>query len=253
MPTLDDYLSNKQQYPDDQKISLADGVETTLGQLRGGFMKDSDYRKKTADVARERERFERDRSDWETARYDAEAKLTDLAKQLVSQRPEASRDEIEDALERDPVAKRLATQLEAVTKKLGALEQATVTNQNTAKMHEQAWLAEQHRRVLNQIKQHDPSLDTEELVRFAKDNMVPRLDHAYRLMTYERQIEASAKNARDAGLKEGFDRAKTELNQPVLPSRRLFTPAEDAPKTFEQAADRALQDPEILKIINGQG
>jgi hypothetical protein len=253
MPTLEEFINNKTSYPDDTKIALADGVETTLGQLRTGYMKDADYRRKTAEVAEQRRTLTEQQTTWEAARIEAENKLADVAKRLLSERPTASRDEMEDYLANDPVAQRLVSTIGTLEKRLESIEKTTTENAQRQQEMTRTYLADQHRRVLTALKTKDPELDEQELINFARENYIPRLDHAHRLMTYDKGVEAEKKSAREEGRKAGYEKARLELMQPKLDARRVMAPVgdKDAPKTFDDAATAALNDPEIQKILTG--
>lgn len=258
MPTLQEIIDNKTQYPDTQEIVLTSGsgelVKVTLGDLRGGFMKDADYRKKTTEVANQRRDLDRQRQEWEKERADAEAKLQEIAAKLVKQPSVTTEDDLTEAIKADPVGKYLLEKLESVTKDMGELKESAKRLDDTTKLHAETYLADQHRRVLAHLKQRDKDLNEEELIAFAQQNYVPRLDLAYRLMTEEKRHKAvtdeAVKKAREEGVAEG----RKAATQPVIPSRRApILPPEGAPKTFEEAAEKALQDPEILAALRGEG
>jgi hypothetical protein len=117
---------------------------------------------------------------------------------------------------------------------------------------QQALYIDQHRRALAAIKSKDPDLDETNLVQYARDNAIPRLDLAYRLLTEDKRYKDGVDKARETASKEGYEKAKRELAQPMLPSRRVAPSVpEDAPKSFDEAAERALRDPEILATMEG--
>jgi hypothetical protein len=254
MPTLDEFISNRDN-TDETKITLADGVETTLGDLRKGFMKEQDYRSKTMDLANRRRTFEQQTSEWEAARLDAEAKLTDLAKQLITQNPRATQEQIDEQLETDPRAKKLNDKIAKMEERLVASEQRNQAYEQKFKAQEESYIADQHRRVLAFLQQQDPELQNpekvDELVTFAKSNYIPRLDWAYKLQNYEGNVKKAVDNARKEAREEGYSKAKQELLQPVLSPRRMVTPIKDAPKTLDEAADAALRDTDIWKDYAG--
>lgn len=250
MPTLEEFLSNK-DISDDTKITLADGVEATFGELRRGHMKEQDYRRKTAELANSKRAFEQQTSEWEAARLDAEAKLTDLAKQLITQNPRATREEIDDEMEQDPRAKKLMSKIEQMETRIAESEKRNQQYEQRFKDQEQAYIADQHRRVLSYLQTQDPDLaDPEkvaELVQFAKDNYIPRLDWAYKLSRYEHNVKKAVDKAKKEGKDEGYSKAKQELLQPVLSPRRVIDPPKDAPKSLDEAADNALRDSDLWK------
>ena|SRR5437773_5089452 len=251
MPTLDDLLSNRDAYPDGTTVRLADGVDTTLGDLRKNTMLERDYRQKTGRLADERRKFETQAAEWEGARIEAEAKLADLAKQLIHKNPEAGRDEVEDMLERDPIARKLNQKIGALETKLTERDSYIEQQQQRMQQYEQNYIADQHRRVLSYLKTQDPDLNESELVNFARANYIPRLDHAYNLMTKDRRESSLVEKTRKEAMEEGYAKAKTELLQPKISPRRTIAPSADAPKNLDEAAERALQDPEVIAAMQG--
>lgn len=251
MPTFDELIADKKTYPDDTKVTMADGVEVTLAHLRGGFMKDADYRRKTADLARHREEFDRDRTEREHALQDAETRLQELAKQVVGAHPKADRDEVADILAQDPVAQRLVTRIEQLEGAFKPLAEAIVNMDRRFKEDTMSNLVNQHRRALAYLKQQDPELNEEELINFAKTRQIPRLDDAHRLMNHDKTLAAERKKATDEADKKGYERAKRELSAPQIPVRRVSERAPDAPKNLDEALDRAVRDEEVVGPLLG--
>lgn len=253
MPNLNDILADKSKYADDRKITLEDGVETTLGELRGGFSRTEDYTRKTQQVAREREAFSREKAEFERAKSEAEAQLAALAEKVVTRQPEVQVDEIERHLQSDPVARKLVEKIDNIGKKANEAEQRAARAEAALQSQQQNYIADQHRRVLATLKQRDPDLNEQDLVSFAQQNYIPRLDLAYRLYTEDSRTKSAVESAREEARKEAYDRAKRDLAQPVIPQRRVVTSTltKDAPQTFDEAAEAASRDPEILNILSG--
>lgn len=258
MATLQEIMDDKSKYPDDTKILLSEGVEVPLGEIRGGYMKDGDYRRKTTEVANQRRQLDGERVQFEQARIEAETQLTELAKQAIASKggEPVAKDELTDLLERDPVAKALTAKLEAIAERMGAFEENLTQNKETLDLHAQTYVADQHRRVLAALKKQagEKGLDFDEqgLVEYARNNHVPRLDHAYKLMEFDRIVQKSVDTARETAHKEGLEEGKRAASQPILPLRRMApTLPADAPKTFDEAAEAALLDPEILAHMEG--
>lgn len=251
MPSFDELIADKKTYPDDTKITMADGVEVTLKDLRGGFMKDADYRRKTADLSRQREEFERDRSEREHALQDAESRLQELAKQVVGSHPHASRDEVADILAQDPVAQRLLQRMEQHEGVMKQMAEAITAMDGRFKQGAMEYMVNQHRRALANLKQKDPDLDEGELVRYAKERQIPRLDDAYRLMNHDRILETERKKAAEEAEKRTTERVKREMAAPQIPVRRAPALAPDAPKTMDEALERATRDEEVVGPLLG--
>ena len=255
MPTLNEILEDKKNFPDDRKITLADGVETTIGELRGGYMKDSDYRQKTSKLARERDEFSAERARFEQDKQEAEARLAELVEKAVSPQASISQQQAEwqAYLERDPLARHLTKELTEVKAKLTDYETKTQQYEQRLQQQQQALLVDQHRRVLAAIKAKDPDVDEGQLVDYARSNAIPRLDLAYRLLTEEKRFKSEIDKVKETTQKEAYEKAKRDLSQPALPSRRVAPSVpETAPKSFDEAADMALRDPEILATMEGQ-
>lgn len=253
MPTLEDLIQNKETYPDSTKVTLAEGVETTLGELRKNMMLERDYRRKTAELAERRRAFEAEMAEWEAARVQAEAKLTELAKQLVARNPEASRDEVTEMLAHDPVARKLTEYIAGLANKISEIDRKLEDAHQRQRMYEEAYIADQHRRVLAFLKQHDPELNEAELIQFARANYIPRLDMAYRLLTEEKRVKEAVEKAKQEAREEAYKKAKEELLQPTLAPRRPVTASPEAAKSLEEAAEHALRDPEIVTLLTGGG
>lgn len=254
MPTLQDLIDDKKKYPDDMKITMADGIETTLSDLRGGFMKDADYRQKTSKLAREREEHSVERAKFEQDKQEAEAQLAALVEKAVTAGAprNVQQDEWEAYVQRDPVARRLVGELNEVRTKLDAQEKRAQEYETRLQANQQALLVDQHRRALAALKARDPDLNEADLVQFARDNAIPRLDLAYRLQTEDRRWKTEIDKVKETTAKEAYDKAKRELAQPMLPSRRVAPSLpETAPKSFDEAAEMALKDPEILATMEG--
>lgn len=251
MPTFDDLIADKKTYPDDTKITMADGVEVTLGTLRGGFMKDADYRRKTADLSRQREEFTRERTEKEAALQEAEARLQELARQVVGANPHATRDEVADILAQDPVAQKLVSRIEQQETVLKTLAEAVVNMDNRLKQSAMQQYVTQHRKALEHLKKQDPDLNEDDLINFAKTRQIPRLDDAYRLMKHDDLLAAERKKAAEEAEKRAYEKAKRELTAPQIPVRRAPQVAPDAPKSLDEALDRAMRDEEVVGPLLG--
>lgn len=254
MPSLQDIIDDKKNFPDDRKITLADGIETTLGELRGGYMKDADYRQKTSRLAREREEFAAERTRFEQDRQEAEVQLSKLVEQAVTRGAPVDQQQAEwDAfVQRDPMARRIMSEIGELKQAAKQWEQKQKEYEERLHQQQQALYVDQHRRALAAIKTKDPDLVEGDLVQFARENAIPRLDLAYRLFTEDKRMKSEIDKARENASKEGYEKAKRELAQPMLPSRRVAPSVpEDAPRSFDEAADRALRDPDILATMEG--
>ena len=253
MPTLEEYIKDTTSFPNDTSVKLADGVETTLGKLREGFMKDADYRSKTTKLANDKRSFDTERQEWEAARLEAEAKLNALAQQLLQKHPDATREEAEEMVETDPRIKRLTAKLDELNKKSEDYTTKLKELEDRNRLYEETYIADQHRRVLAHLKSLDKDLDTAELVEYARAHLIGRLDDAYKAFKFDKAVEESAKKAEEAGVKKGYEKAKAELMQPVIRPHRVIQSNPEAPADMEAARDAALQDPDIIRTMMGEG
>lgn len=254
MPTLNEILEDTKTYPNDRKITLADGVETTLGEVRSGYMKDSDYRKKTSEVANQRREFERERTEFLAAKQEAELQLEQLASRVLKQDPNQNKEELDATLNDDPVAQKLMGKINALEQKLGESYKYMQSAEQRLKQHEDVFVASQHRQVMEKIKHYDKDLDEGQLIDFCKQNQIPNLVNGYRLMTEEKRMAAVKKAAEDEAFKKGMEEGKKQITQTRIPSRRTILKDqvdESAPKTFDEAAEAALNDPEIMDALEG--
>lgn len=254
MPTLPEILDNKKDFPDDRKITMADGVEVTLGELRGGWLRHQDYTKKTSDLARERESFGQEKAKFESDKTEAEKTLSEMIEKVVTRGapPQQQQEEWRQYVERDPLARHLMAEHEALKVQLKAIDERNQKYEQQIQQQQQQFIADQHRRALAVLKTHDKDLDETALVQFARENAIPRLDLAYRLFTEDKRTKEAVDTAVEKTRTDTYEKAKRDFSQPMLPQRRVAAaPPENQPKTFEEAADAALRDPEILAHMEG--
>lgn len=263
MPSLSEILEDKKGFPDDRKITLADGVETTLGDLRDqGYFRKQDYTRKTEALARERESFAREKGEFEQSKAGAEAELARLASEVVQRtqsvqraNPDATPDEVEAYIARDPVSQRLRAENADLRKGLKDLETGYQQTVAAIKQQQQWMYTDIHQRALGVLKPRMDELGVkqEDLIRYAQQNGMPRLDLAFDLMTKDQQQEAAVKKASEESYTKAYAKAKTDLAAPAqLPQRRLApAPADNAPKSLGEAWEAATRDPEILAIMEG--
>lgn len=265
MPTLAEILDDPKGYPNDRKITL-EGVDTTLGELRGGYLKDADYRQKTTALARERDSFSREKADFEQARTDAEAQLARLAEAALQKATPTGTaptpDDVEQYLQKDPVAARLVARIEKLNTRLDEVAKKDTEREAQVRAQQEAYVADLHHRAMQTIAQRDPYFadpaKREEFTKWAVAQGIPRVDWAYShyLVTQgllDARVKEAEGKAKETASKEAYDKARKELASPVIPARRVIqtTLAEGAPKTFDEAQDAAMRDPEILSLLEG--
>lgn len=258
MASMDDILNDKKTYPDDTKITLASGVETTIGDLRGGFMRDRDYRQKTMDLGRERDNFAKEKSEFETAKTTAEQELRALADRTVSHLAQQrggvqpTVDEVEEALQRDPIAKRLFEQNKKLEARVTELDERDKRHDAILQAQQKQYWTDRFQMELAALKSKDPDLDERALVQFARENEIKSLPLAYRLHSADKREADLVTKAKDEAAKEAYERGKRDAVQPLIPQRRVVsTSASELPTNFDDAADAAKRDPEILGALMG--
>jgi len=250
MATLNDLLIDKTK-SDEVKVTI-EGAETTLGELRRGMMFQSDYTKKTQRLADEQRDFEKRQGEWEYARIEAENKLAEFAKQLMEQNPGMTRREAIDEATDDPRMAKVMAKVDTYGKELEGMKALIHKQEETIKAQTLAHYADQHRRALAYLKQQDPKLDPDDLIAFAKREGVPNLLTAYKAYRADDLVAEARTKAREEGLQEGIKRGKSEATQPLIPSRRVVSSApKDAPRTWDEAVDAALGDPDVMKTFSG--
>lgn len=255
MPTLDDYLNDKQAYPDATTITLADGVETTLGQLRGGYLRDADYRRKTQALADERRRLDEEKAAHDSALTQAREDLAKAAERAARGTSAEDLDEdtqIERLLRKDPAARKLMEKIDKLSAAAEANEKRWQEAREAAQRNQAAQYQRFHEQTLAKLREKDPTLDRDALIDYARENGIARLDIAYRDMMRDKDIERAVKEAREEERAKAQEAAK-RTTQPLIPTRRVIPPSlgKDDPKTFEEAAEAAQNDPEIQAIIYG--
>jgi len=244
----EEVVSDRNKYPDEMVVRLADGTETTMAELRPGYMKDSDYRQKTAMLARQRDEFESHAVGRLTALQEGEAQLRAIAAEMMRQNPNATRQEIASEMSGDEDVQRLRAEIAELKGTVAPLAKYITEFDSRSKEARRAFVVNEHRKALADLKAKDPSLNESELVNFARTKMVPNLYEAHKLMTLDSTIEKRVKEAREAAYKEGMDKGRVDaLAPPALPVRTIVPQrAESAPKDLREAATRALQDPEVM-------
>lgn len=259
MATFNEILADKSKYPDSTKVTMMDGAEVTLGELRSGHMKDADYRQKTAALANERRSLESEREQWMQSKAEAEAELKQLATELITKKPEIQKDELMDELRANPVTNKLLEELSS-TKAAIAKQNETIENINKElSSYKQSLVTQYHLQSLGSIRARkykdlsDPEWREKQdaLIAFAQQRRIPNLVDAETLMTHEQELNDSVAKAKEEGKLEGIKLGKAEASQPKIPFRRLVDskPAEGMPQTVDEAFNAAGQDPEILQSL----
>ena len=266
MPTWEDALADKTTYPDDRKVTLADGVETTFADLREGTMFERDYRQKTSTLARQRDEFQKERTEFDVQKTSAEAQLKDLAEKLIVQRRPQTVDEVEALIANDPVASRLQRDIAELRAAKDESVKRAEQFEAALKTRDENAMIQEHRMQMARLQQVDPDLvdpaKQAELVQWCRDNNTPRLDVGWQAWSEQRRWAKALKEAKDETAKESYERAKKDLQQPLLRPQR-HTPAplptelekldRTGPDLLKRSFDLVDQDPEILASLEGYG
>jgi hypothetical protein len=251
-------LADKTKYPDDTKITLAEGLEVTLGDLRS--LTAAEQRKLTeglSDLARQQEELKR--AQLEAA--DFYSKVLEESKNLKGKTVEKKAENLADSLGLDPA---LAPYLEPIVKKIEEVEKANgerfKTFEDTVQKLSKGiidmtsyYLNDKWESQFNALPDRDEDMTVEKLVKYATENRIldrmgmPDLRTAHERMTEPKRkakLEAEAE-------KRGLEKAKKELavHSPSRP-RTTFIPANKdngkaTPTSIAEAVDAAFNDPEI--------
>lgn len=253
----EDLVTNKTKYTDDTILKMADGTEVRLGDARGGYMKDADYRQKTALLARQREEFESHAASRLQAIQEGEAQLLSIAGELVRQNPGLTPRQEDQLVNADPEVRQLRNEIAEMKKATTQIGQYLGNMEQQSKLARQNFVVNEHRRALLELKAQDPSLDEPALVQWAKENHTPNLKVAYRAMNHEALVNAAVTKAREDAMREGYEKARGEVAAPMIPLRHAMAPLPDnAPKDLnswkKDVVGIALSDPDIQKAMSGQ-
>src|SRR6266404_3909810 len=140
---------------------------------------------------------------------------------------------IPDEFRDDPVLGPLVRDLDAATGRISAHEQRMAA-------YEAARLIDGFRGQLAALKQADPDLDPDELVRFAVSTGTPNLRVAHRAFQAERVAERARQEAEARGFEKGQRLARQARNRPPL----LRKPA-GVESLQDLKEEDVLADPEI--------
>src|SRR5262245_60689188 len=119
-------------------------------------MKDADYRRKTADLSRQREDLERQWNERVTALQEGEAHLVNLAKELMSRNPGMSRQEAVEEVSTDPSVRQLRGEIAEMKKVMEPMARALTEMDNRWKESQRNLVVAQHRHKLAELKTKDP-------------------------------------------------------------------------------------------------
>lgn len=255
MPKLSDVLNNTTAYADTVEWTLPDGTKTTVGDMRkefrDSFLSKDDFTKGQQKASAERQQLE--------SYYQTElARATQAAEALKAQlakhgQPNATVDDL-DSYIGDATFGPLARKLKAALDRTEAMQKQVEDTQRALKDHEQVWWLNQHAQVLRRIQDTDTDMKDQtkvnEFLNFARTHGFSNLDTAYQLFTRGRDIE----RAKETAAKEAYDRAKSELSAPKVPTGAnqtgsTISPTPALPSSLDDAENLAKNDPEIARLL----
>ena len=254
-----DVLNNVTQYPDTTEWVLPDGTKTTVGEMRtdfrNTFIPKEDFTKGQQKAALERQQLEQN---YQVELYKAQQAAETLKQQMAKSGQSAtSVDDLESYLS-DPTFGPVARKLKGALERVEKMQQTVEDTQKALKDHEQVWWLNQHAQVLRRIQDSDADmkdqLKVNEFLNYAKVNGFSNLDTAYQLFTRGRDID----RAKESASKEAYERAKTELSAPKVPTGANQTGSTVAavtplPSSLDDAENLAKQDPEIARLMEVGG
>ena len=244
---LNAVLEDSQNYPDTMSIDIG-GQKVTLGDLRAtpqfkGFTKYSQER------SREKQELEGRLSQ---AQQERDRAAQELANAMATSRqaPNLNSNDPLAAFRADATFAPLIAVLDKAVEKADALEKK-------AGLYEQNIWMNAHVNAIKDIQGNDSEFKdpakVNELISYAKNNGISNLSLAHRELTRDRDIKKALEEGEKKGIEAGKKKAISEMTMVPSGARRLVSPTPDAPKTFDEAEDAALADPEVLQIFSGSG
>lgn len=250
-----DVLNDTTKYADTTEWVLPDGTKTTVGDMRkefrDTFLPKDDFTKGQQKAALERQQLEQQ---YQVELYKAQQAAEQLKAQLAKSGQSASTTDELDTYISDPTFGPIARKLKAALDRTEAMQKNLEDTQRQLKDHEQVWWLNQHAQVLRRIQDTDSEMKDQvkvnEFLNFAKTHGFSNLDTAYQLYTRGRDIE----RARETASKEAYERAKTELAAPKVPTGAnqngsTLSPTPTLPSSLDDAESLAKNDPEIARLM----
>lgn len=256
MAKFHDVLGDSTKYPDAMEWTLPGGEKTTVGDMRSD-MKSAFV--PTADMTRSQQKWADEKrqteQNYQVELYKAQQQAAALQAQLAKsgRSADTGADDL-DTYIADPTFGPMARKLKATLERTETMaKEVEASKQRMHEYEQQMWL-NQHAQVLRRIQDADPDMkDTgkvNEFLQYSKQNGFSNLDQSYQLFTRDRDIT----RAKESASKEAYERAKTELKAPVVPTganqngQSSATNA-DLPKSLDDAETMAKNDPEIAKLL----
>jgi len=240
MATWEDVLKNREQYPDTMEVP---NLGVTVGQLRDGFVPKADLTNATTQQA------QKHKQQLEQFQNAAQAR-EQMFQQQLAQAMQRQGVNPNNAAEDDLSPYRSDPTFGPLVKALDATRQQNQQLMQRVQMDEVSVRTMRYQDELNQLKKEHPDLNERELADYTAKLWQggPDLKVAKRLYTYDQDIKRIETEAE----KRGYEKAKAEPPVVAMPGhgRRSRSSAnEPKPKDMKQAAEMALNDPEIMSTF----
>jgi len=252
-------LTDREKWPDDRKLVLADGVETTVGAFRAAAMPKADFTKYAEGARRKEQQLTEQltaaQQNLVVALQAREAEEAAKGKAAAPTTPTGEMTEQEYMA--DPV---LGPMFRKIQKAAEALEAAQAENRQLRERvegHEKIWTRSQFTAQIAEIQKADPELDVKDFLEFVQrqptintETQQVDLHGTYRGYSADRRIKAAEKAAEERGIEKG----RKEASTPTIPFARRFTPVkpDGLPSTFQEVTEeQALADPDIQAAMSG--
>src|SRR5438132_4824139 len=193
----DEVITDRTKYPDDLKLTLPDGKDTTVGKLREALMPKAEFTRYSQKEAQDKRHLEGQLRESQQALQQASLAVEEAKRQSVAHTGTA--DSFEDYL-RDPTWRPVAEK----AAKVDALEKKLTEMESRLQGHEQTWFKNIYETQKAQIKKADPDADVDAVVQFALQRGIPDLHDAYFLSNKDRLLTRVVAEAE----KKGYEKAK---------------------------------------------
>lgn len=255
MAKFNDVLGDSAKYPDAMEWTLPSGEKTTVGDMRSemksAFVPAADMTRSQQKWADEKRQTEQN---YQVELYKAQQQAAALQQQLAKSGRQADTVDDLDTYISDPTFGPMARKLKATLAATETMAKEMEANKQRMAQYEQTWWLDKHAQVLRKIQDTDTDMKDQakvnDFLQYAKQNEFSNLDTAYKLYTRDRDIE----RAKEGASKEAYERAKTELKAPVVPTGanqngQSSAVNADLPKSLDDAENLAKNDPEIAKML----
>lgn len=256
MAKFHEVLGDVTKYPDAMEWTLPGGEKTTVGDMRSdmksAYVPSGDMTRSQQKAADEKRQLEQN---YQVELYKVQQQAEQLKQQMARTGQQTQAGDDLDTYIADPTFGPMARKLKATLERTEAMaKDVEASKQRMADYEQNMWL-NQHAQVLRRIQDHDADMKdpgkVNDFLQYSKQNGFSNLDQSYQLYTRDRDIE----RARDDASKAAYERAKTELGAPVVPTGanqngQSAAQHADLPKSLDDAEALAKNDPEIARLLN---